>query len=154
MGWEERVPPVPTREQEIQFIENYKDELISQPYYKWHANEAQRPLKLEHGQKLNTNYSHWFRNLLIGFVITGPLLIFPFGRTFHRYNSGVPFWNRPKFAFAAKSQFNQARNWAALKQQIPLWIFASWTYAYWTTDFSILDDENLSQTQSGVARQF
>lgn len=83
-------------------IERYKDEMISQPNYKWHANEAQRPFKLAHAARLNDVNNRWWRNFFIGAILTGPLFVFPFARSFMRYNSGVPFWNRPKFVFAAK----------------------------------------------------
>jgi len=120
-----------------------EDSFLAQPNYKWYMNEPLRQTKLAQAEKINNVRLQWWKNFTIGLLISGPLLIYPFSRRYYRMQSGVPYFHRPKFVLTEKSEYNQARNWTALKKEIPLWLLASWFYAYYFTDFSSLDDEYL-----------
>jgi len=63
-------------------------------------NENLRTTKIKHGENLNKVARVWWWNFALGALITGPLLVFPMRRLFLRYNSGVPFYFRPKYIFA------------------------------------------------------
>lgn len=46
MGWEEDIPPVPTRQQEKEFIKGLEDNYLNQPNYKFYMSEALRRTKM------------------------------------------------------------------------------------------------------------
>ena len=50
MGFEEEVPPVPTRQQELAFIKATEEDFLSQSWFKLYMNEAPRKKKIEMGE--------------------------------------------------------------------------------------------------------
>ena len=140
MPFENNIPPVPTRQEELEYITKLEKEFLGQPFYKNYMNEAIRSKKIDDSYKINYVKSNWWLHFAVGAAITG-LLIFPVGRIFHRYKSGVPHFFRNKMYYVDFDHYNQGRNTKALFYQFPLWIFASNMYANYFTDFSPLDDE-------------
>eukprot|EP01017_Pseudomicrothorax_dubius_P000763 TRINITY_DN0_c2559_g1_i1.p1 TRINITY_DN0_c2559_g1~~TRINITY_DN0_c2559_g1_i1.p1 ORF type:complete len:156 (+),score=46.80 TRINITY_DN0_c2559_g1_i1:41-508(+) len=150
MGWEEEVPPKPTREQELQFINDLEKEWLAQPNYKWYMNESLRSKKLDYSTRNNQLTKEWAFHFCVGAALTG-LLVLPLGRFFYRWGSGVPTYFRPKMYYAAEmTNYNQYRNVKASSYQVPLWLGLSTAYAYWFTDFSRVDDEYLENLQPHV----
>ena len=66
MGFEEVIPPIPTRQQELEFIENLEKEFKAQPSYKFYMNEAVRRNKIEYSKKLNTYRLNFLMHFSIG----------------------------------------------------------------------------------------
>ncbi|KAL4438934.1 hypothetical protein ABPG74_016654 [Tetrahymena malaccensis] len=145
MGFETVVPAPPTRDEELRMIKATEEQFLQQPRYKLYMNEAHRIAKMNHGDRHNNIRAHFWSNFALGLLITGPIFIIPFGKAFRNLRSGVPYYFRPKYVFTQKNQYNQDRNWGAMKKQIPLWLGLSTAYAYWFTDFSINDDEWLEK---------
>jgi hypothetical protein len=46
MGYEEAIPPVPTREQEVQMIEKFEESWLNQPWNRFYMNENLRIAKM------------------------------------------------------------------------------------------------------------
>lgn len=140
MPYESPIPPVPTREQELQYIRKLENEFLSQSWSKLYMNEALRTKKLEDSYNLNYVKKNWWINFFIGAGVSG-VLIFPLGRIFHRFQSGVPHYFRPKMYYVDFDTYLQGRNTKALIYQLPIWMFLSNWYANYFTDFSKIDDE-------------
>lgn len=140
MPFEHKVPPVPTRQEEVAYIERLEKNFLSQPNYKNYMNEALRTKKLEDSYKINEVRRNWWFHFSVGALVTG-IMIFPVGRIFHRYRSGVPHFFRHKMYFVDFDAYLQGRNTKALIYQLPLWLFSSSLYAYYFTDYGKLDDE-------------
>jgi len=140
MPHEHKVPPVPTREEELAYIARLEKNFLSQPNYKNYMNESLRTKKLEDSYKINDVRKNWLFHFSIGALVTG-LFIFPVGRVFHRYRSGVPHYFRHKMYFVDFDTYLQGRNMKALNYQLPLWAFLSALYANYFTDFAPIDDE-------------
>ena len=66
MGWEEEIPAIPTRDQEIKFIENLEKDYLSQPNYKFYMSEALRKTKLAESEKINQFRKEFALNFCIG----------------------------------------------------------------------------------------
>ena len=140
MPFESRVPPVPDRNQELAFINRLEKNFLSQPWRKLYMNEALRLTKLDDSDTINYVKKNWWINYFTGAIITG-LFLFPMGRLFHRYASGVPHYFRHKMYYVDFDAYLQGRNTKALVYQLPLWAVLSSLYAYYFTDYSRLDDE-------------
>ena len=140
MPYEQPIPPLPTREQELQSIKNIEKDFLSQPWTKYYMNEALRATKLEDSYKMNYIKKNWYINFCAGALITG-LLLFPMGRLFHRFKSGVPHYYRNKMYYVDFDAHNQGRNLKTLQYQLPLWAGLSYWYADYFTDYSLMDDE-------------
>ena len=87
-----------------------------------------RTKKLEDSENINYVKKNWWINYFTGAIITG-LFIFPMGRIFHRYASGVPHYFRHKMYYVDFDAYLQGRNTKALLYQIPLWMGLSSLYA-------------------------
>jgi hypothetical protein len=98
MGFEEVVPKLPTRAEELAMIAKMEEEWIKQPSYKVYMNEAPRKNKLEAYGELNDYYLRFLQNFLIGSLITGPCVIL-LGRmnSLNRLASGVPLYRSPRY---------------------------------------------------------
>ena len=140
MPFETKVPPVPTRQEELEYITKLEKNFLSQPELKYYMNESLRELKLEDSYKLNYVKRNWWFHFSVGALITG-VFIFPVGRIFHRYRSGVPHFFRHKQYFVDFDHYLQGRNTKALLYQLPLWLIMSSGYAYYFTDHGVIDDE-------------
>jgi len=140
MPYENKVPPVPTRAEELAYIERLEKNFLSQPNYKNYMNEALRTKKLEDSYKINTVRKNWLLHFAMGALVTG-IFVFPIGRIFHRYRTGVPHYFRFKMYFNDFDAYLQGRNTKALNYQLPLWFFLSALYANYFTDFGLIDDE-------------
>ncbi|EGR27095.1 hypothetical protein IMG5_202120 [Ichthyophthirius multifiliis] len=141
MGYEKKIPPPPTREQELEIIRKTEENFLKQPFYKYYMNEAHRTIKMEFAEKLNENRLHFWRNFFVGLLVTGPIFVIPYGLIFKRMSTGVPFYFVPKYVFAPKQAYDGGRSWHVLKTQVPLWIFLGTAYAYWFTENTVLADE-------------
>lgn len=140
MPYESPVPPVPTRQQEIEYVDKLQKEFLAQPWTKLYMNEALRAKKLEDSYNINHVKKNWWINFFTGAIVSG-IFIFPLGRFFYRFASGVPHYFRHKMYYVDFDAYLQGRNIKALNYQLPLWVLSSSFYAYYFTDFKRLDDE-------------
>lgn len=140
MPYETVVPPVPTRDEELAYIAKLEKEFLSQSNLKFYMNEGLRTKKILDSNNINYVRRNWWIHFSMGAIITG-LFVFPIGKIFHRFRSGVPHYYRNKMYFVDFDAYNQGRNLKALQYQLPLWFILSSLYAFYFTDFSKLDDE-------------
>lgn len=66
MSYEPELPPVPTREQELNMITAIEDDFIDQSYAKYYMNESLRLNKIEFSETLNEYKKRWWSNFLTG----------------------------------------------------------------------------------------
>ena len=142
MGYEEEIPPLPTRNDELAMIQKYANEFIAQPSYKIYQNESGRQRSLEHAAQFNDVKKHYWLNFCLGAMIAAPVVYFS-ASFFQRSSSGVPFYYRPKYYFIDPKTYNQAKRIKTILIQIPLWIGLGLFYASRYTDSSFLHDEHL-----------
>jgi hypothetical protein len=140
MPYETPIPPVPDRQQELAYINKLEQSFMAQPWHKLYMNEALREKKLEDVERLNYVKKNWWINFCFGALITG-VIIFPLGRFYHRFTSGVPHYFRPKMYYVDFDTYLQGRNTKSLILQLPTWAAFSTLYAYYFTDFTPVDDE-------------
>lgn len=140
MPFETKVPSVPTRQEELEYIAKLEQSFLSQPEYKYYMNESLRTRKIEDSYNLNYVKRNWWFHFSVGALITG-VFIFPVGRIFHRLRSGVPHYFRHKQYYVDFDHAHQGRNTKALIYQLPLWLIMSSGYAYYFTDYARIDDE-------------
>ena len=142
MGYEEEIPPLPTRNDEIAMMKRYADDFLAQPSYKFYQNDSSRKTKLDITGQLNTVKAHYWLNFCIGMLISAPAVYFT-GSLFQRTASGVPYYYRPKYFFTMQKYYNQAKSIKTILIQIPLWLVLGFWYANRYTDTSFVDDEHL-----------
>eukprot|EP01015_Nassula_variabilis_P016988 TRINITY_DN263_c0_g1_i6.p3 TRINITY_DN263_c0_g1~~TRINITY_DN263_c0_g1_i6.p3 ORF type:complete len:177 (-),score=27.72 TRINITY_DN263_c0_g1_i6:116-646(-) len=144
MGYEDVIPPVPTRQQELEYIKQLEDNFMGQNVTKFYMNEALRTRKIHDSYKMNDTRRHFLMHFCLGLLITGPMVTLV-GRLYRRWGSGVPLYFRPKqyYAVANFDYKLQYRNMKSLAIQAPLCLFLSAWYAYRFTDYSKTDDEYL-----------
>ena len=94
MGFETVIPPLPTRQEEQNMILATEENFLEQPRYKLYMNEAHRIAKMNHGDRHNEIRANFWRNFALGLLITGPLLVIPYGKLFRNMRSGVPHFYR------------------------------------------------------------
>ena len=140
MPYETKIPAVPSRQEELEFIGRLEKNFLSQPNYKNYMNEAIRTKKIEDSYNINSVKRSWWYHFSVGALVTG-IFVFPVGRIFHRYRSGVPHWFRYKMNYVDFDHYLQGRNTKALIYQLPLWFLTTNVYAYYFTDFGKIDDE-------------
>lgn len=160
MGFEDQVPPVPSRQQEIQYIENMKQNFLAQPYHKQYMNEALRETKIEHSNLRNQLRSRFWFNFGLGSVIFGIVFVpisspYPLDETSHVVLPGprrsplrllvtypsLHSYPRPKFKPWTQSSYNQNRNLKSLKLYVALVALCSTWYALHFTDYTPAQDE-------------
>lgn len=88
MGYEEIVPPIPGREQEIHALNNLQKSWLNQPYYKYYMNESLRTPKIAFSENLNSVYRHLAFNFIVSVVALAPVALF--ARRFFITRSGIP----------------------------------------------------------------
>ena len=66
MGWEEEIPAVPTRDQELKFIKELEENYRQQPNYKFYMSEALRRTKMAESEIINDYRRHFAVNYMIG----------------------------------------------------------------------------------------
>lgn len=147
MGFEGVVPPVPTREQELNHIKKLEQNFLSQPNRKFYMNEALRTRKLADSANMNRTKTDWWHHFFIGALVSG-IFIIPVGRAFHKFSSGVPHYWRPKQYFISDfDTTTHSRNLKALSAQLTLWLMGATGYAYYFTDFRRIDDETFENVK-------
>ena len=142
MGFEEVVPKLPTRQEELAMISKMEADWIAQPSYKVYMNEAPRKNKLEFFSEVNNYYRRFLVNFLIGSVISGPIIIM-LGRLpyLNRMASGVPFYRSPRYYNIQSRSHNHFRFQKQILIQFPIWAFMSLFYANKYTSTANIDDE-------------
>lgn len=80
MGFEDQIPPVPTRAQELAYIERVEKSFQDQPLYRFYMNEPLRTRKMHLANQINSYRKEWLLNfsyaglfLTVLFVSTLPL---------------------------------------------------------------------------------
>ena len=53
MGFETKIPPIPTRTQEIKAMQDLEQSWLNQPFYKYYMNEDLRRPKMEFADRQN-----------------------------------------------------------------------------------------------------
>ena len=66
MGYEPKVPPIPTRPQEVKYIEDLAQEYIDQPFYKYYSPEYMRVTKMNLSEDINKVQVRWYSNFAVG----------------------------------------------------------------------------------------
>ena len=66
MGYEPEVPPIPTRIDEIKYIEKLAENFRDQPYYKYYSPEALRQNKMDLAERINQYNRDWYGNFFFG----------------------------------------------------------------------------------------
>jgi len=69
MGYEPAIPPIPTRSQEVRYIEKLAQSYRDQNYLRWYSPEYLRVNKMEHGDKLRRINLDWYSNFGIGKLV-------------------------------------------------------------------------------------
>lgn len=142
MGYEEEIPPLPTRNDELKMIKRYSEDFIAQPSYKLYQNESRRKTNLDISGKVNEVKAHYWFNFGIGMLISAPFIYYS-GSFFQRTSSGVPYYYRPKYFYSVKKYYNQSKTSKALMFQISIWLLMGVFYANRYTQSRLLDDEYL-----------
>ena len=88
MGFEEVVPPVPDRLQEIESINRLEENWASQSYHKYYMNESLRRPKMAFAERLNKMYAEFYGKILIASIVTMPLLFA--SKRFFVHQANVP----------------------------------------------------------------
>ena len=88
MGFEEAIPPVPDRLQEVKGMERLQNNWLSQKYYKYYMNEAVRIPKMAFADRLNKVYSELFLKIFTTAIVTLPILYM--SRRFFITRGGLP----------------------------------------------------------------
>lgn len=152
MGYETEVPPVPDRLTEEEMIGKIKESFKDQSYLNLEIPEAMRTRKLEWRKNLKEYRFAWIGNFLRG-GLAFSMILFPFGLLFKKTGLGVPTFTVPRmYARAgANDQFiYRARNYRASKVILPIWLFASYTYATMRTSNEVVFDENYTKISSVI----
>lgn len=66
MGYEPEVPPVPTRGQEIRYINDLAQNYKNQSYTQFYSPEHFRTNKMDLSKRLNQVNRDWYSNFLVG----------------------------------------------------------------------------------------
>ena len=69
MGYEPQVPPIPTRSEEIAYINDLKRNFQQQSFYKYYSPEHLRVNKMELGDRVTRYNKDWTQNFLIGRLV-------------------------------------------------------------------------------------
>lgn len=141
MGFEGVVPPVPTRQQELNHIKKLEENFLAQPNYKIYMNEALRVRKMIDSEHLNEIKKDWWRHFAMGALYSGLFLI-PIRKFYGKRATGVPMYHRPK-QYYVNVFMNPAgaANYKAYPLQVFTWLALSYAYATIYTDTSRYDDE-------------
>ena len=75
MGYETEIPPIPSRDQELEMIKKIKKSFQEQPYYKYYMNEGLRLRKMEHGKEVNKFQMSFIGNFLRGSLYSTVFLV-------------------------------------------------------------------------------
>lgn len=73
MSYENPIPPVPSRTQEIRVNEAIAKSFSDQPYYKVFGNEAMRIRLIENTYLKNSYNRTWYKNFVFSMLFTAPI---------------------------------------------------------------------------------
>ena len=142
MGYEEEIPPLPTRNDEVAMIKRYADSFIAQPSWEWEQNHSRRITNIAIRDETRKVRKHYWLNFSIGMMLSTPLIYYK-GSLFGRSNSGVPYYYRPKHFFTAPKFYNEGRRLKSILFQVALWVAIGSFYANRYTDTTYVDDEHM-----------
>jgi hypothetical protein len=142
MGYETEIPPVPTRDQELQMIKKIKKSFQDQPYYKFYMNESLRLRKMEHVKELNKFQTSFTGNFFRGSLFSSFFLL-PLALLYRRTGNGVPSFFRPKHFVSAGGwdHVHEFRNLRMMKFFVPAWFLCGYAYATIRTSMEPIMDE-------------
>ena len=75
MGFEEAIPPVPTRGEGIDAMNKLRTSWLNQSYFKYYRNESLRIPKMKLGERLNVFYRDLFLNTALTMIVSLPLVM-------------------------------------------------------------------------------
>lgn len=154
MGYEPEVPPVPTRTQEIDYIERLAKNFRDQPYSKYYSLEYFRINKMEQAERINRYQRNWYSNFLIGLVVSGTASIALFGLKARR-GSGIPWFFRPKMYDTVYRPYSRELfHYHVGIRQAVLTLGGGWWFANRYTDQSELLDEYYDNGKVKLAVEF
>ena len=142
MGYETEVPPVPTRDEEIEMIGKIKKSFLDQPSYKFYMNESLRLRKLHDVEKIN-NFRRTFTSNFCRGLLYSSFILLPISLLYRRTSSGVPMFFQPKHfvAFGGYDFPFLYRNFKILRFYIPAAFLVAYTYASVRTSHEGIFDE-------------
>jgi hypothetical protein len=141
MGYEPEIPPVPTRPQEVDYIERLADNFRDQPYSKYYSLEYFRQNKMEQAERINRYQKNWYSNFAIGLVVSGTASLALFGLK-ARKGSGIPWTFRPKmYDTVFRPYAYELFHYHVGVRQVLLSVGGAWWFANRYTDQEQLLDE-------------
>lgn len=141
MGYENPIPPVPTRDQEKQMITALKKSFQDQKNTKLYMNESVRLRKMEKAEQRNLYRLNFWRNFNRGALFS----FFPAILTalsLRRTAGFVPkYFYGKHYTGKIFNNYHTFRNLHILGGFAPLWIGLSYGYACYFTDIEIVTSE-------------
>ncbi|KAM3136382.1 hypothetical protein pb186bvf_011517 [Paramecium bursaria] len=143
MGFEEAIPPIPDRQQELRYIHKVEESFRAQPLYKLYMNEALRTRKMEYAENYNKFRKNWWVNFFYSGLIFGTLFYIPVSYAYRADYFGIPFIYKPYTVAISNGGAVRQQFIKRFKLLAAVTTVFAWSYATRVADWSLIEDEYL-----------